>query len=406
VLAVDREDDWPDGVQPYARMVALAATLRNVLVSARSARPDDLIRPGEKATRVVDAIGVAPSLQRLETLADTLDATSAELTTLADQLGTGQANAVQVRTVLEKLAAYGVVVPIVKDEQLGAVARLAAGEAKRRADEAAALVTAETDAVRRLEKLAGTLFGDGFFVVLPLSQGGATPDRFAAAVQLGQPQPAPTQPQIRRFLRDLGFVRKATGEYCESLLVGDALGRPTAHTVVQIGPGRPNGPDEWIGGVMDTSAFTPSGSVAGLVFEGALNLTSPVQAIVVDEWVDTVPVGAASKPEIELKSTPVRASGLALNARAASASAPQALLIAISPDGRRWTTDKLVGTLDETLALAKLRAVTLEQTGGTGSVLPAIYTRSASLQGYSILDLAQTFAFADTSAIVKYVKEP
>src|SRR2546422_3100361 len=67
----------------------------------------------------------------------------------------------------------------------------------------------------------------------------------------------------------------------------------------------------------------------------------------------------------------------------------QAMLLAVSPDGQRWTSDTVLDTLRDTLDLARIRAVTLERTNGVARVLPALYeqrdrksTRLNSSHGY------------------------
>lgn len=401
-FATARGGGWPAGDQPFARMAAFASTLRSVIVAARPARPADLVRAGESATRNYVAADLADARIRLEAAANALRATGNLLQALVPQFVAGQADAVQVRTMLEKLAGYGVVVPIVEKELLTSVASLAAGEALRRADEAAALWNSGSDGAEQALMVGRAIFGDGFLVVPSIAP---AQDGLAVSLTMQRPSPLPTEPQIRRLLRDIGSVRQFVSEYSSCLLAGDAVGRSVDHFVAQLGPPPPFGPNEWVGGILDTKKFAPGGSVADLVFEGSLqNSQGAIQAIVVDEWVDTVATGAGSRDEVGAEAEPRRATGLAINAPAASAAAPQVILLALSPDGGRWTREKLARTLEDTLSLAKLRAVTLEKTGGTAAVLPAIYTRSAALQG-SVFDVTALAGGADFSAVLKYTKE-
>ncbi|WP_085027882.1 hypothetical protein [Ensifer aridi] len=402
-FANEQGDGWLADDQPFARMAAFAGTLRSVIVAARPARPADLVRAGETAARSYLGTELADMRTRLEAATEVLRTTGGLLQTLVDQFKAGRADAVQLRAMLEKLAAYGVVVPIVEEELLESVARLAGGEALRRADEAATLWKSGSDTAEQAQMVGRVIFGEGFHVVPSI---GPAQDGLAVSLAMPRPKPLPKAPQIRRFLRDIGAVRQAVNEYSGCLLAGDAVGRPVEHFVAQLGPPPPFGPDEWVGGVLDTKKFAPGGSVADLVFEGnRQNSQSSIQALVIDEWIDTVAPGAGSRDEVGNDSQPKRASGLAINAPAASAAPPQAILLALSPDGGRWTTEKLARTLEDTLSLAKLRAVTLEKTGGTAAVLPAIYALSAALQG-SIFDVTALTEVADFSAVLKYTKEP
>ena len=82
------------------------------------------------------------------------------------------------------------------------------------------------------------------------------------------------------------------------------------------------------------------------------------------------------------------------------------LLLAISPDGARWTGEAIVATLEEALELARLRGVTLERTNGIARILPALFEQSWSLQGEKALDFAGMIGSKlDLAAISPYVKE-
>ena len=74
------------------------------------------------------------------------------------------------------------------------------------------------------------------------------------------------------------------------------------------------------------------------------------------------------------------------NANAPGARPAQAILIALSADGGRWNADRLVKVLDETLALARMRTLTLQQIPFIGTYLPALYFRDWSLQGEPVID--------------------
>ena len=91
---------------------------------------------------------------------------------------------------------------------------------------------------------------------------------------------------------------------------------------------------------------------------------------------------------------------------APSARAPQAILLAVSADGARWTSDALIETLEETLEMSKLRAVTLEHTNGIARILPALYEQSWSLQGEKVLNMKISFeADISKSGVAVYVRE-
>ena len=67
--------------------------------------------------------------------------------------------------------------------------------------------------------------------------------------------------------------------------------------------------------------------------------------------------------------------GLAFKVDTPDAAAPQAVLLAIAPDpARGWSFDILLDTVKETLELAKIRPLVLEELYRFGRVLPAIHS--------------------------------
>jgi len=67
-----------------------------------------------------------------------------------------------------------------------------------------------------------------------------------------------------------------------------------------------------------------------------------------------------------------------------SARAPQALLLAVCPDNRPfWDDDLVLGVLEETLELVKIRAVDLDSVAEVGQILPALYF-ALNLQGATV----------------------
>jgi hypothetical protein len=91
------------------------------------------------------------------------------------------------------------------------------------------------------------------------------------------------------------------------------------------------------------------------------DFTKPLAGLLVEEWVELVP----NKEEV---------TGLTFHYDAPQPRAPQALLLAVAPDGvKKWDSTLLEQTLRETLELAKLRAVDLTALGELGQYLPAMY---------------------------------
>jgi hypothetical protein len=100
----------------------------------------------------------------------------------------------------------------------------------------------------------------------------------------------------------------------------------------------------------------------------------------------------------------VTTTGRAVHANAPGARPPQAILLAMTPDGGHWTADRLVGVIDEALALARIRGVTLEQIPLVGRYLPALYFRDWSLQGEPVIDWARLVSSMTVENNLAYLK--
>jgi hypothetical protein len=91
----------------------------------------------------------------------------------------------------------------------------------------------------------------------------------------------------------------------------------------------------------------------------------------VDEWPERIP------------STQENAA-VAFHYEEPKARAPQAVLLGVCPDDRRiWDDDLVLGILQETLELTKIRTVDLDSVQQVGQILPALYF-AMNLQGATI----------------------
>jgi hypothetical protein len=174
-------------------------------------------------------------------------------------------------------------------------------------------------------------------------------------------------------------------------LLAEATGGAPALQVAQMTGIGGTAPSGWIGARLPLDEPTPTVLVVSTVLEvaGAYGAESATVALVVDEWVDAVPIRARRGKGADAPIDQRLTSGITFNAMAPSARAPQAMLLAISPNGERWTGDTLIETLEETLDLARLRMVTLERTNGIAAILPALYESSWSLQGEKVFHLPE-----------------
>jgi len=424
-LAAARDAGWPAPLRAIGQVIGLASTLRSLIAGAQPLLPADLARPGEAPDR--DLAAALPELHgRVTALAGSLGAAVAALqgTVLAipesgvvDDAATAAAiahAAFQLEAFgvpLEPTPAHPLDVSWVRAAWQAAGARAVALQAA--VGTLAAAPSADTPArlvVEAAQDAVATVFGDGFLVV-PLLPGTGGADAFAHAID--QPAfPVPAASDVRRLVRDFGTVRVQMSRLSEALLVSGALGQRRSPGVVQLSEREADGSPvpgtrHWLAGPLPEKGPWPASPVAHLVVDkvGTVAAASALAGLVLDAWVEDLPaqVGPKADPN-DPRPGRVR-TGLAIRANAASARAPQAVLAAISPDGKRWTTDAVRAVVEQTLDLARMRMVTLERLSGEGLVLPALYVRSASLQGEQYLFLQKLAEVGSLGLQMPFVKE-
>ncbi|MEA2220879.1 MAG: hypothetical protein QOJ35_3505 [Solirubrobacteraceae bacterium] len=386
-LPARRDPAWPAGLRAIGELAVVARSLARLLAAAQPARPPSYARPNDPPVRAEDAAGLTARVAAAFTL---LEARTDALATL---LAAEPVDAAAVAEAVGALADFGISLPASGEL---AVALAAHAAAARRV--AAAREAATAPAIDGGGALAAghALFGDGFPILAAVAPGPG-PDLYGATFGAVDPGAA----AIRRWLRDVATVRAGVARYAETLLFADATGAAPVLTVAQLAVSGTTGAATWLGQALPEGP-SPDQPVTSIVVETPPGYApaDAVAALVVDDWADELPRRTED-------GRPVITTGLAVNANGPNARAPQALLLAISPDGGRWTSQKLADLLSETLEQAKLRAITLERTVWAARVLPALQVQSWSLQGEPTPDIKflATEAFLE-SAVARYVKEP
>jgi hypothetical protein len=301
---------------------------------------------------------------------------------------------------LEQLAAFGLVPPLVAADQLPIIARSILASAIRRLKETD-VALARPLAAETIVEAGQAMFGEGFWIVPAIGPPDAV-DGWSAA--LATPPAGASATAICAFLSDYASVRDGARRYREATMLTDA---PLPRAAQLAGPGK-NPPTSWVGGALSLEEPTPDTPVVSTVLDVAGNYDglSVTAALVLDEWVEVVPVRIRRGAEAEAPIVERITTGVTFNAMAPSARAPQAILLAIAPDAERWSGETIVEVLEETMELARLRAVTLERTNGIAAILPALYEQSWSLQGEKVFHFGDTVALANkTSSFAAYVKD-
>ncbi len=162
-----------------------------------------------------------------------------------------------------------------------------------------------------------------------------------------------------------------------------------------------------VGGKINPDSPPPQEPITSIVLDAPLDYDpdGPTLGLVIDQWADAIPsrvkVGEADDAPVDDR----RASGLAINANSASSRAPQAILLAVAPSPERWTVDRLVATLSHTIDTMRIRPVTLERALLAGRILPALYTKSRSLQGEKVFDFRGIKTMVEIKSALAFVKE-
>ena len=327
---------------------------------------------------------------------------AARLTSVVDVLGTAAQNLagalaanpqdqVVVAAAVDGLRPFGISMPAGRN----LVAEATLAEANRRHDAATAALAVAPFGAQAARAAGEAAFGPGFVVVAPVKAG--APDLYSATFGALDPGRA----RVPQWLRDIATVRPAVARYAESLLFADAKGVAPRLTVAQLAAAGTAGTMTWLGLPLPDGAASPDRPVTCLVVEAPAGYTAAtaVAGLVIDEWVEQLPRRNAD-------GTATVTTGLAVNAAMPGTRAPQTVLLAVAPDGNRWTTGAIIDVLTETLDLAKLRSVTLERITLVGRLLPALLEQSWSLQGEPTIDIKLlTSELANPSHMVAYVKD-
>ena len=162
----------------------------------------------------------------------------------------------------------------------------------------------------------------------------------------------------RTWLDASGRTRPRAAALADVLLRREIAG-DNASTKLLIAQSPWTDGDRWIAtSFTSASKQPPSGRLSVLILAPAgLPTTQPLGGLLIDAWTETIP-------------SPSRDTAMALRFNNASTRAPQAILLAVSPNPAvAWTTTTLVDVLRETLMLARLR-VQPPTTFSRGGLMP------------------------------------
>jgi hypothetical protein len=346
--AVDRWGSARDGLRALfdvtdpAGLAVLAAAPFGVPAAALGAAAnlldlaaDTTRQPRLDPVAACAAVGT-PAADQLEALRDALEALGAFAVQGAAPASPGGATAAAIGDLVRQAAAV--------DGQARAIDRSLAEVA----DGPGAVITA---ALARLARL----FGPEFRVLPPFTLGVGHP--FPAAQQrrarAGDAGPATVLPWLQR----VGRVRDGVRRLGDLITYGDVFGTSVG-LAVNVAQLPADEQDSWnqVGGPTEQTGAT---SVVAYG-PGPLDPAASLAGLFVDSWVEVVPQRSVQ-------------TSLAFHHSAPGAQAPQAILLAVSPDpSQPWSPALLQAVLAETLDLARLRTIDHDAMTKTGQFLPGL----------------------------------
>jgi hypothetical protein len=387
----ERAAEWDDEVKTFFEMLPLASRLRDLVAGSRALGADDLLLPSDKVadandrrrhdladlhTRVGQSGGAGTGARRA--LADARGLLEAKAAAAASD-PVSAAACRELREALlaaslfglpEAVPATAVEATLEARDALVAQAAVVAATLDARAREADALLAAAADDAQtpdaRAEsysEAARAVFGRSFGLLPRFTPQNTSELGLAvtssASLLAGAPPLA-----VEEWLQGLTKVRPKLAAYDAARVLADAFEHaPDGLTPVQL-------PHE-AGARWLALELAPGQEVAGDRLLLAMQFGPGYQGdaagqsgLLVDEWVETIP----NREET---------TGVAFHFDRPNTEPPQTLLLAVTPQlTGGWQWDDLLATLNETLDLAKKRAVEPDALARTGyaQLLPALMT--------------------------------
>ncbi|MBD2770258.1 hypothetical protein IC235_20420 [Hymenobacter sp. BT664] len=374
------------------RLLPLLARLRQLVGSTRPARPRDLLAPGtlvalnEEAG--IDMIGLGTRLTASQTALAALvpPTNTSTLLTVAEFYRAALFGVTEALPALTPNANLSTATLVVRQ---AVRTRLAAADAALSSAAPAPPITVAA----RLEQ-AAALFGPAFrpdveFALSDADARQAFDDGTTAAAATSLLRHHSDKPlALVEWLHGLGAVREPLNQLDKVLLIQSLL-HPDAAPGLPLRPAQfltvapaANQPDYWLG-LRWPDTYAPPGDALSLVqwLPDAYDALGTQCALWLDEWTETLPQATQS-------------TALTFHYDQPNSEAPQTMLLVVSPrrNPGTWSTDDLLGAVNETLDLAKKRTVEPDALVFTplATVLPAVVAPVAQQAVTFTLDLGRT----------------
>lgn len=166
----------------------------------------------------------------------------------------------------------------------------------------------------------------------------------------------------RGWIERMAYVREPLRLFNDALLLTECDGDAPALPDIGVAQWPEDDPLPWI-------ALAPPGERGGPGVSWAMlapgnqkapTAGQPLAGLVIDEVIDRVPASSVD-------------TAIAMHFDAPNCEAPQALLLALPPEGEKWSYELLLDTLRDCFALARMRPVDSDVMAEFNAILPSIY---------------------------------
>ena len=196
---------------------------------------------------------------------------------------------------------------------------------------------------------------------------------------------------IDEWLQGISKVRPKMSNYHLFSMVGECLTNAIpSKEIVQL-PIISNTDDRWLNTELSAGYEIPDEAISMVLDLPSGYLTSSLQAgLILDEWTESIP-------------NPNAITGVAINYDQPNVEAPNTLLLAVTPEETgNWLWNDLMDTLNETLSMAKKRAVDpdiLNAHSPLGHALPALVAAIEAGETAPGLDFSRNIVDAESGQI-------
>lgn len=367
---IDRDDNWGIDVKTFFEIFPLATTLRRIITGSRALAADDFTLPPEEEVPVEDIKGYKLDELR-KRLVDFIDNSEGKwsLRDIREKLKQNLNDPVKRVQYLFNAAGFGVLeaIPTHADEASQKIqANNVISQLREKFDQAIKMIGESANASSTEEELelllngAKFIFGPSFKIMPRFNFKNV--DELDLAFKNHDTILNGSDPlAVDEWLQSLSAVRPATDNYITATLLAESFEHPVPKTIIAQLPFSED--DRWIAlPLKNGQSFNgPKLALAMNIFKG-YEIKAGQFGLLLDDYVEKIPHKECT-------------TGIVFNYDQPNSEPPNSLILAITPEiTGNWKWQDLVDILDETLEMAKKRAVEPDQLNETpiAHLIPAI----------------------------------